>query len=219
MKRKRKGISLIEFVEDLFPDEESAYQWFYEKRWPNGPCCPHCGSLNIQEGSPHKTMTHRCWDCPGKREFSLRVGTVMESSKLSYRTWGDGDLLHHHQPERRLLLETSPGPENYPKNCLASGAPYPKGVRCKKEETCFPAPSRSMKPTSVARERNKHESKKLHAGRGAVGKTAVVGMKDRNTNQVKAAVVPHTDQRSLEGFIKERVEPGSKVYTDDHGGY
>ena len=34
------------------------------------------------------------------------------------------------------------------------------------------------------KERNKHESKRLHAGRGAVGKVAVVGMKDRETNQV-----------------------------------
>ena len=35
------------------------------------------------------------------------------------------------------------------------------------------------------KERNKHKSKKLKAGRGAVGKTAVVGAKDRKTNKVK----------------------------------
>ena len=36
------------------------------------------------------------------------------------------------------------------------------------------------------KERNKHESKKLNAGRGPVGKTAVLGAKDRETNQVVA---------------------------------
>ena len=39
------------------------------------------------------------------------------------------------------------------------------------------------------RERNKHANRKLHSGRGAVGKTAVAGMKDRETNEVSAAVI------------------------------
>ena len=38
-------------------------------------------------------------------------------------------------------------------------------------------------------EANKHESRKLHAGRGPVGKAAVAGIKDRNTNQVTAMPV------------------------------
>lgn len=48
------------------------------------------------------------------------------------------------------------------------------------------------------KERNKHNSKKLKAGRGAVGKAAVVGMKDRDSNTVSAAVVTSTDK--LESF-------------------
>ena len=43
------------------------------------------------------------------------------------------------------------------------------------------------------RERNKHKGKKLNAGRGTVGKTAVVGAKDRKTNKIKAKVVENTD--------------------------
>ena len=69
------------------------------------------------------------------------------------------------------------------------------------------------------KERNKHSNKKLHAGRGAVGKTAVVGAKDRETNKVSATVVKGTDQDSLQGFIRDRVVKGSTVYTDDHSGY
>ncbi len=69
------------------------------------------------------------------------------------------------------------------------------------------------------KEKNKHSNKRLHAGRGGVGKTPVVGAKDRTTNQVKASVIQGTTQEDLEGFIQDRVEPGSTVYTDDHGGY
>lgn len=53
------------------------------------------------------------------------------------------------------------------------------------------------------------------AGRGAVGKTAVAGAKDRATNRAGAAVVPATDGAALQGFVRERSELGAKVYTYD----
>ena len=69
------------------------------------------------------------------------------------------------------------------------------------------------------KEKNKHAHKKLHAGRGGVGKAIVVGAKDRETNRVSAAVVGNTDAKTLQGFVGERAAKGATVYTDDHGGY
>ena len=69
------------------------------------------------------------------------------------------------------------------------------------------------------KERNKHERKKLRAGRGPVGKTAVIGAKDRQTNQVTARVIEHADAPTLQGFVTANVDSGATVYTDDHGGY
>ena len=68
-------------------------------------------------------------------------------------------------------------------------------------------------------ERNKHGRKKLMAGRGPVGKTPVVGVKDRDTNRVAARVVEHTDKETLQGFVKERTVKGAKVYTDEAKAY
>ena len=45
------------------------------------------------------------------------------------------------------------------------------------------------------KERNKHSNKKLHAGRGPVGKTAVVGARDRDTGRVVAKPIAFTDKR------------------------
>ena len=45
------------------------------------------------------------------------------------------------------------------------------------------------------KEGNKHASKKLRAGRGTVGKTGVVGMKERDGNRVRAEVVQVTDPK------------------------
>ena len=69
------------------------------------------------------------------------------------------------------------------------------------------------------REHNKHSSKKLGAGRGPVGKTAVVGAQDRRTNLVSAAVVQNTDAEALQTFVSERVATGAAVYTNDHAAY
>ena len=56
-------------------------------------------------------------------------------------------------------------------------------------------------------------------GRGAVGKTAVVGVKDRETRQVAAKVVTNTDSDTLQEFVRDHVESGSTVYTDDASAY
>ena len=68
-------------------------------------------------------------------------------------------------------------------------------------------------------EKNKHESKKLHQGRGATGKTAVLGIKNRDTNEVKAKVIENTKRKTLHDFINRNVEQGSTVCTDDFKSY
>ena len=57
------------------------------QRWPNGPSCPYYGSLNVQAGIKHRSMTHRCRDCPKRPMFSLKTGTVMHRTQLGYREW------------------------------------------------------------------------------------------------------------------------------------
>lgn len=49
--------------------------------------------------------------------------------------------------------------------------------------------------------------------------TIVAGAKDRKTNEVTVAVVPANDQATLQGLIRDTVEPGSQVFTDEHGAY
>ena len=60
---------------------------------------------------------------------------------------------------------------------------------------------------------SKQEQEEL-TGRGAVGKTAGVGAKDRNSNAVPATVVTSIDKETLHGFVTERTGPEGTVYTD-----
>ena len=56
-------------------------------------------------------------------------------------------------------------------------------------------------------------------GRGAVGKTAVVGAKDRASNQVRAKTVQATDAATLVPFVEGNAAQGATVYTDDASAY
>ena len=82
----RKGITLKQIMK-LFPDNETAEQWFIEQRWSSGICCPKCGSLNVQTGAKHPTMPFRCREKECAKLFSTKTGTVMEGSKIGYQDW------------------------------------------------------------------------------------------------------------------------------------
>ena len=75
------------------------------------------------------------------------------------------------------------------------------------------------------KERNKHESRKLKAGRGSVGKTAVVGIKDRETGQIASNAVDAVESTekpyapTLQGFVESRTEATAQVYTDEARAY
>jgi transposase-like protein len=68
------------------------------------------------------------------------------------------------------------------------------------------------------KEGNKHEHKKLKAGRGSVGKTAVLGMRERG-GRVHAKVIADVDINTVQNEIHGAVEVGSQLYTDEHGAY
>jgi transposase-like protein len=68
------------------------------------------------------------------------------------------------------------------------------------------------------KEKNKHANKKQLLGRGTVGKTAVIGMRERG-GRTKAMTIPNTTANTLQSAILENVAAGSEIQTDEHSGY
>jgi transposase-like protein len=71
-----------------FTDADKAREYLETLRWPNGPVCPHCGTVGDHyrlEGSAHRPGLLKCKDC--RQQFSVTVGTVFERSKIPLNKW------------------------------------------------------------------------------------------------------------------------------------
>ena len=215
----RKGVTLRQIVR-RYPTEASAENWFIKQRWPKGICCRYCGSLNVQVGAKHKTMPFRCREkACGRKRFSVRTRSVMECSKVRYQDWLLALFLvsTHLKGESSMKLHRDLGVTQKTAWFLAHRI---RMALSQASAVSYDGPVEVDETYVGGKRKNMPQAKREEmTGRGPVGKTAVVGAKDRETNQVAAKVVTSTDKQTLQGFVKEHAAQDATVYTDDAGAY
>ena len=199
-----------------YSDEQICIDTIAAMRWADGkPTCPKCG---VAEGDrKHYWLASqkrwKCYSC--RKQFSVKVDSVFEDSPLSLDKWliamwmlvsckngvssyeiaatlGITQKSAWHLLHRiRLVLQGTDGGK--------------LGGIVEVDETFIGGKARNMHTA---------KRKKVITGRGATGKTVVMGMLERG-GKVKTHVIAERDKKTLHGKIADHVEPGTEVMTDE----
>src|SRR6202162_3145804 len=185
----KSTISTFQWFE-RFPDQDAARQYLEGHLWPDGAKCPICRSGD--RITARKTGFYRCNAC--QEDFTIRTGTIFERSHVPLHKW-----LY-----AMYLLVTARKGISSMQLAKEIGITQKSAwfVLHRLREACGGDDLKKLSgiieidETYVGGiEKNKHESKKLKAGRGTVGKTAVLGMRERGGRTI-GMTIPSTDKKT-----------------------
>jgi transposase-like protein len=200
-----------------FADLQNCIDYLVARRWPNGVTCPECGSSVV-----HFQPKHFRWQCSTKhprRQFTAKVGTIMEDSPISLDKWltaawmitncknGNSSWELHRTlgvtqktawfmlHRIRLAMQDSTGGK------LAGEVEI--------DETFIGGKARNM---------HKEKRARKITGTGGKDKVVVMGMMERGGN-VRAFVVDNRRKKELQKQVREHVEAGAAIFSDELKSY
>src|SRR6202142_3010082 len=178
----------------LYPDVESARKYLESRLWKNGTICPKCKAT--ERIGTRKDGFYRCHAC--KLDFTVRTGTIFERSHVPLHKWIYAMYLL--VTARKGISSLQLGKEigitqksawfvlHRLREACGSKLEMLQGIV--EIDECFVG----------GLEKNKHETKKLKAGRGPVGKTPVLGMRERGGRTV-AMPIKAADKETIQAAI------------------
>ncbi len=194
--------------------EEEARIMLERIRWPNGPICPHCRSLNVVTlgGNATRPGVKNCRDC--RKQFTITVDTIFEGSHIPLRNWvyafgrmcasKKGISALQLQRELYITYKTS-------------------WFMCHRIRYAMQDTNNNVKLTGTVEvdetyvggePRYKGQSKR---GRGT-RKTPVLALIERKGN-ARTYVVYDVTSKILKGSIRKHIDSTAKIMTDDNSSY
>jgi len=201
--------TLLEAIR-YFSDPDVCVDFVAKLRWPDGPVCPRCGSVEHSYLS-----TRRIWKCKGcKKQFSVKVGTIFEDSPLGLDKW---------LPAVWLAANSKNGISSHELG-RALGTTQKSAwfmlhrIRLAMQMRSLDAFDGEVEVDETfigGKARNMHKGARARriTGTGGKDKTVVAGVLQRG-GRVRAEVVPDTKRATLHARVRAHVAEGSAVYTD-----
>jgi len=207
--------SLIEAVRH-FSDLDTCHEYMVNVKWPDGKVvCPKCGSDHIGEVKSRRLFQCKAKEC--RKQFSAKVGTIFEDSPLGLDKWfvavwciaNAKNGISSHELARAIKVTQKSAWHMLHRIRLAMKTGTFSKIKgeIESDETFVGGKAKNM---------HKTVRKLKIRGAGPTGKAVVHGLLERNAggSRVNAEVVPNNKRGTLQGRVRQHVEPGEVVYTD-----
>src|SRR3989475_8601654 len=210
---KREPKTLQEAIK-FFSNSDNLREYLVARRWPDGVVrCPRCGSVAVS--FQEKYNRYQCGKKHDLRQFTLKTGTIFEDSPIGLDKWllamwmvvncKNGVSSYEIHRAIKVTQKTAWFMDHRIRLALHMGSLEKLSGQVEVDETFIGGKARNM---HIA------QRKRRITGSGGKDKTAVVGFIERG-GKVQTVVVENRKKKTLQKEVKERVEAGSGLYTDE----
>jgi transposase-like protein len=201
-----------------FSNPDNCIDYLAVRRWPKGVICPICGSAKVKYRANRRTWT--CSTHHAKREFSIKIGTVMEDSPIGLDKWLTAAW---------MVTNCKNGVSSYEiardvRVTQKSAWFMLHRIRLAMQDDFFGSKlggEVEVDETYIGgKARNMHLSVKQRRITGVLhqDKTTVMGFLERG-GKVRTAIVKDRHRDTVQPMVKKHVQAGAALYSDELGGY
>jgi transposase-like protein len=204
-----------------FQSVEAARAHLEVLRWPNGPVCPHCGTVGTAYAKS-KPGIWRCAEAGCRMDFSVTTKSVMESSHIKLNVWlqafhlmsSSKKGMSAHQLHRMLgvTYKTAWFLAHRIREAMRSGGLGPLGGPGKvveADETYFgPTAEDRVSPQRKGRPYNPRGS------RGPRNKRAIVSLVERG-GKVRSFHIAVADKVTVSKIVTDNISHETRLHTDE----
>lgn len=202
-----------------FHNEESAFEYVEARVWADGRYCPHCGALGQSgklAGKSTRLGVYKCYAC--RKPFTVKVGTIFESSHIPLRLWLQAIFLiasskkgiSSNQLHRTLgiTLKSAWFMSHRVREAMNQGGfVFGTGGGTVEVDETFIGRDKTKKPDGVKK------------GRGYEHKNKILALVDRTSGKAQSVVVEDLKAKTLLPILKDKIAPEANVMTDEAGQY
>jgi transposase-like protein len=206
----------------IYSDENAAREHLESLNWPDGPVCPHCGTVNEATKLAGKSTRPGVYKCrPCQKPFSVTVGTVFERSKIKLNVWVHAVDLYTaskkgfsaHQLHRTLgvTYKTAWFMAHRSREAMApnkKAGPLGGEGKVVEADTTYVG----------GKESNKHRNKRNSKNIGGAGKQIVHTLVERK-GHARSDHIANISGKTLRPIVVKQVSRKSTLMTDTAGGY